>query len=77
MDFHIGWETLATSSGAMGQLMMYFLFMDQQASHAALKNESTTTMSGLTALMMSLQLSTTLTYSRKTTDDSGTVAKRP
>jgi len=64
MGFHIGWRRFATSSGAMGQLLMYFLFKDQQASDAALKNASTMTRPGLTALMMPLQLSTTLTYSK-------------
>lgn len=63
-------------SGAMGQLTMYLLFRDQQASHAALKSESTTTIPGLTALMVSLQLSTTLTYSRKTTGNVGTEGSR-
>lgn len=42
---------------------MYLLFRDQHASHPGLKAESTITSGGLTALMISLQLSTTLTYS--------------
>ena len=49
----------------MGQLTRYLLFNDQHASHPALKNESTTTILGSTALMMLLQLSTILTYSMK------------
>ena len=50
-------------SGAMGQLMMYGIFRVQQASHAALKCESTMTMPGLTVSIIASQLSTTSRYS--------------
>ena len=53
----------------MGQLTMYLLSKDNHAPNASPKDAPMTTMSGLTALMISLQLTTALTYYMLKIDD--------